>query len=112
MMPKPSQILATLWERFPALWPHTVQTLYTTLVGFGFGILIGVLLSMYQQIGGRIPYHRGLRAAMDFVDSLTAPVLTFFRRWVPMLGPLDLSPLVVILLVQGGGQLLAGLIAG
>ena len=21
-----------------ALWPHTVQTLYTTLVGFGLGI--------------------------------------------------------------------------
>ncbi len=75
-------------------------------------ILVAVLLSMYQQIGGRIPYSRPLRAAMDFVDSLTAPVLDFFRRFVPMLGPLDLSPLVAILVVGIGGQLLAQLIAG
>jgi len=75
-------------------------------------ILVAVLLSMYQQIGGRIPYYRSLRAVMDFVDSLTTPVLEFFRRFVPMLGPLDLSPLVAILVVGIGGQLLAQLIAG
>ena len=46
VLPKPSQIIVTLVERMPALWPHTVQTLYTTLVGFGFGIVIGVLLGM------------------------------------------------------------------
>ena len=42
VLPKPSQILVTLVERMPALWPHAVQTLYTTLVGFAFGIIIGV----------------------------------------------------------------------
>jgi len=36
VLPKPSQILVTLVERMPALWPHTVQTLYTTLIGFAF----------------------------------------------------------------------------
>ena len=46
VLPKPSQIIATLWQRFPQLWPHTIQTLYTTLVGFGFGILIGISLGM------------------------------------------------------------------
>lgn len=48
VLPRPSQIFATLWLRFPALWPHTVQTLYTTLLGFvlgvGIGIVIGVLI--------------------------------------------------------------------
>ncbi len=34
---------------------------------------------------------------MDFVDSLTEPCLALFRRFVPMFGPLDLSPLVAIL---------------
>ena len=38
VLPKPSQIIVTMIERWPALWPHTVQTLYTTLVGFAFGI--------------------------------------------------------------------------
>jgi NitT/TauT family transport system permease protein len=39
-------VLATLWDRWPALWPHTYQTLYTTLVGFGWGVLIGVTLGV------------------------------------------------------------------
>ena len=34
VLPKPSQIIVTLVERMPALWPHAVQTLYTTLIGF------------------------------------------------------------------------------
>ena len=29
ILPRPSQVFATLWQRAPALWPHTVQTLYT-----------------------------------------------------------------------------------
>jgi NitT/TauT family transport system permease protein len=44
VLPKPSQILVTLWDRLPALWPHTLQTLYATMVGFGLGIVIGVAL--------------------------------------------------------------------
>ena len=38
VLPRPSQIIVTLWQRMPALWPHTLQTLYTTLVGFALGI--------------------------------------------------------------------------
>ena len=46
VLPRPSEILVTLWTRFPAIWPHAVQTLYTTLVGFALGILIGALLGI------------------------------------------------------------------
>ncbi len=46
MLPKPSEIIVTLVERLPALWPHIVQTLYTTLIGFGFGIAIGIALGV------------------------------------------------------------------
>jgi NitT/TauT family transport system permease protein len=35
VVPRPSQILVTLWKYKAALWPHTLQTLYTTLAGFG-----------------------------------------------------------------------------
>lgn len=46
VLPAPSQIAITLWERFPALIPHTLQTLYTTLAGFALGIVLGVALGM------------------------------------------------------------------
>lgn len=46
VLPKPSQAIATLATQFPAIWPHALQTIYTTLVGFGLGIILGVLLGM------------------------------------------------------------------
>lgn len=46
VLPRPSVVLYTLWEKMPGIWPHAVQTLYTTLVGFALGVVIGVLLGM------------------------------------------------------------------
>ena len=43
VLPRPSQVFVTLFARLPAIWPHTLQTLYTTLVGFALGIAIGVV---------------------------------------------------------------------
>lgn len=75
-------------------------------------ILVAVLISLYQSIGGRIPYSRPLRAVMEFVESLTEPCLRLFRNIIPAVGPIDLSPLVAVLVVGVGGNLLANLIAG
>jgi NitT/TauT family transport system permease protein len=44
VLPRPTQIIYTLIVRMPAIWPHAVQTLYTTLLGFGFGIVFGVAI--------------------------------------------------------------------
>ena len=46
IMPRPSQVFVTLWQRGPALWPHTLQTLYTTMVGFIGGVLIGIIIGV------------------------------------------------------------------
>ena len=49
MLPEPSQIIVTLFNRLPAIWPHAVQTLYATLIGFGLGIFgsgLGTLESL------------------------------------------------------------------
>lgn len=46
VLPRPSEIVLTLVQRAPALWPHAVQTLYTTLVGFGLGIVFGVVIGI------------------------------------------------------------------
>ena len=46
ILPRPSQVFITLWQRAPALWPHTVQTLYTTMLGFVLGVAIGVVIGV------------------------------------------------------------------
>ncbi len=46
VLPRPSEILATLVERMPAIWPHAAQTLYTTLLGFALGVALGVVIGV------------------------------------------------------------------
>ncbi|WPB57149.1 ABC transporter permease [Xylophilus sp. GOD-11R] len=46
ILPRPSQIAVVLWQKMPLLWPHTVQTLYTTFAGFVIGVVAGVLVGM------------------------------------------------------------------
>jgi len=46
VLPKPSEIIVTMISNMPALWPHVLQTLYTTLIGFGLGIAIGIALGV------------------------------------------------------------------
>jgi YggT family protein len=47
-----------------------------------------------------------------FLDGVVGPFMAFLRRFIPPLGPVDLSPLVALLVVQLGGGTVAQLIGG
>ncbi len=80
VLPRPSQVLMTLWTRFPAIWPHALQTLYTTLVGFGFGIVIGILLGML--IGSsRLAYDVAYPMLVGFSSIPKVAVVPIFVLW-------------------------------
>jgi len=80
VVPKPSQILVTLVQRAPALWPHTLQTLYTTLVGFAFGILIGIALGVL--IGSsRLAYDVAYPLLVGFASIPKVAVVPVFVLW-------------------------------
>jgi NitT/TauT family transport system permease protein len=46
ILPRPSQIAHVLLQKMPLLWPHAVQTLYTTFVGFVLGVLAGIVIGV------------------------------------------------------------------
>ncbi|MGJ7567622.1 ABC transporter permease [Variovorax sp. GB1R11] len=46
ILPRPSQIATVLLQKMPLLWPHTVQTLYTTLAGFALGVGAGIVIGV------------------------------------------------------------------
>ncbi|MFT4730606.1 MAG: NitT/TauT family transport system permease protein [Granulosicoccus sp.] len=46
ILPRPTRIIAAFIEYAPAIQPHAWQTLYTTLVGFVFGVMIGLSLGV------------------------------------------------------------------
>jgi YggT family protein len=86
-----------------------VQTLvfvYTLL------IVAYILSSMFFQVGGRLPYSRTLNVVMGFLRDVCEPFLRIFRRVLPPLGPLDLSPMVGIIALNIVGAIVANLIRG
>jgi uncharacterized protein YggT (Ycf19 family) len=47
----------------------------------------------------RLPYNIWVRRIADFLRDVCEPYLRLFRRILPPLGPLDLSPIVAILVL-------------
>jgi YggT family protein len=87
---------------------------YVQTLVFVYTILIVayILSSMFFQVGGRLPYSRGLNAVMGFLRDVCEPFLRIFRRFLPPLGPLDLSPMVAIIVLNIAGAIVANLIEG
>jgi YggT family protein len=75
-------------------------------------IIAYILTQLFFGFGGRVPYNRALSAVIEFLNQTVAPYLNLFRRFIPPLGPIDLSPIVGILLLQLVGGLVARAIRG
>jgi YggT family protein len=74
-------------------------------------IIVNIGLSWVQQFRP-IPYNLTVRAVTGFVTETTDPYLAVFRRWIPGLGPLDISPIFAILVLTIVGRIAVGLIDG
>ena len=71
-----------------------------------------IVTSLIFAFGGRIPYSRWSSAVLGFLRDVTEPYLSIFRRFIPPIGPVDVSPIVGILLLQIVGGIIIGLIRG
>ncbi|MEB3328129.1 MAG: YggT family protein [Candidatus Sericytochromatia bacterium] len=68
-------------------------------------IFIRAILSLFPAVD---PYHPVVR----FLDTICAPIFGVFRRLMPPVGMLDLSPLLAILTVQLVTEILVHLLMG
>jgi YggT family protein len=86
---------------------------YASALLFVYFVLIiaNVVLSWVQQFRP-IPYNMPLRAVIGFIEETTNPFLNLFRAFVPRIGPLDISPIVAILVLSIVGGLIVNLIRG
>jgi YggT family protein len=75
-------------------------------------VIAYVLQQLFFGFGGRIPYARWSSAVIGFLNDTVGPYLAFFRRFIPQLGPLDLSPMVGILVLQFVGGIIVSIIRG
>jgi NitT/TauT family transport system permease protein len=80
VLPRPSEILITLWSRLPAILPHAAQTLYTTLIGFALGIVFGVLLGALVG-SSRLAYDVAYPLLIGFSSIPKVAVVPIFVLW-------------------------------
>jgi uncharacterized protein YggT (Ycf19 family) len=73
-------------------------------------IIAYIFSSMYFNVGGRMPYSRWSRAILDFLRDVCEPYLSIFRRFIPPFGPLDLSPMIAIIVLVIVGRIIVSLI--
>jgi len=80
IVPRPSQVFATLVERFPVLIPHIFQTLWTTMIGFGLGVVVGVAIG--ALIGtSRTAYDTCYPLLIGFSSIPKVAVVPIFVLW-------------------------------
>lgn len=72
---------------------------------YGLLILIYIILSWV-----RLPYSVWLNRIQQFLRDVVEPYLGLFRRILPPLGPLDLSPIVAIFVLFLVERLIVGLL--
>ena len=80
ILPPPSAVIYDLVTKFPLIWPHAVQTLYTTMVGFLGAIVVGVLLG--ALIGSsRLAYEAFYPVLIGFSSIPKVAVVPIFVLW-------------------------------
>jgi YggT family protein len=88
-----------------ANYVQALATVYTIL------IIAYIFSSMFLQFG-RVPYNRYLSQALGFLRDICEPYLRIFRRFIPAIGPIDVSPIVAIVVLQIGAGIIARVIQG
>jgi YggT family protein len=96
-------VLATVRDQI-AGFVYAVILVYTII------IIAYIFSSMYFNLGGRIPYSRWSRSILDFLRDLSEPYLSIFRRFIPPIGPLDLSPMIATIVLWLVGSIIINLI--
>ena len=81
-------------------------TVYTLI------ILAYIVINLIFAFGARPGYYRWLDAVLTFLRDVSEPYLRIFRRFIPPIGPLDLSPIVAIFVLQIVGSIVVNAIDG
>jgi YggT family protein len=75
-------------------------------------IVLYVLSSLVFSLGVRMPYSRWSDALLGFLRDVSEPYLRIFRRFIPMIGPLDISPIVALVVLNILGAIVDSLLRG
>lgn len=82
----------------------TIQSFVIVFVGVYVLVIFAYIITSFV----RLPY--SLNPVARFLNDVCEPYLRLFRRFLPSLGPLDLSPIVAVLVLLGAEQIVVRLL--
>ena len=62
-------------------------------------ILVYILFNLLFSFGVRMPYHRWSDALLNFLRDVCEPYLRIFRRFIPPIGMIDITPIIAIIVL-------------
>jgi uncharacterized protein YggT (Ycf19 family) len=75
-------------------------------------ILVYILFNLLFSFGVRLPYARWTDALLGFLRDVCEPYLRVFRRLIPPVGMIDLTPMIAILVLIIVRTVIVGAISG
>ncbi len=76
---------------------------------YWWAVILAVAISMLISFNVLDSRNRMVWSIADFLDRLTEPALRPIRRWLPHLGPVDISPMILLILIYAAESMLARL---
>jgi YggT family protein len=75
-------------------------------------IFIYILTNWMFSFGVRLPYHRFSDAILNFLRDVCEPYLRLYRRLIPPIGMIDLTPIIAIIVLYIVDRFVVNAIAG
>jgi YggT family protein len=75
-------------------------------------LILYILFNLLFSFGMRLPYSRWSDAMLGFLRDVSEPYLQLFRRFIPPLGMIDLSPMIAIFVLAIARTIIVNAISG
>jgi YggT family protein len=77
-----------------------IEVLLLVLNLFQWSLVIYILISLLVQFGVVNPYHSIINLVQNSLSQIHEPILNVLRRYIPIFGNLDLTPLIVFVVIH------------
>ena len=77
-----------------------IEVLLLVLNLFKWSLVIYILISLLVQFGVVNPYHSIINLVQHSLSQIHEPILNALRKYIPVFGNLDLTPLIVFVVIH------------
>ena len=77
-----------------------IEVLLFVLYLFQWSLVVYIVISLLVQFGVVNPYHSIINLIQNSLSQIHEPILNVLRKYIPIFGNLDLTPLIVFVVIH------------